>query len=197
MIGSTHRGPVGRVVLGSVGEILLAGTPAAVAVAPRGLADRVPAAVKTVSAGFNRAPEGHTALRTAAALASGLGAKLRAITVDESFARARHPAKHRSDGDGSVEEELDRALADVQAPDAERVVLRGSAATCLAQACLDTDLLVVGSRSDGPLHHTLLGSVSAKLMRSCPAPLLVVPGGVEAPERGGQAGAGDPRKTRS
>ena len=27
VIGSTHRGPVGRVVLGSVGEILLAGTP--------------------------------------------------------------------------------------------------------------------------------------------------------------------------
>ena len=96
-----------------------------------------------------------------------------------------------------MEEELDGALADVQAPDAERVVLRESAATCLAQACSDTDLLVVDSRSDGPLHHTLPGSVSAKLMRSCPAPLLVVPRGVEAPERGGQAGAGDPRKTRS
>jgi nucleotide-binding universal stress UspA family protein len=179
VIGSTHRGPVGRVVLGSVGEILLAGTPVAVAVAPKGFAAGVPSAIRSVSAGFNRALEGHAALRTAAALASDLGAKLRAITVDEGFARARHPAKHRSDGDGSVEEELDRALADVQAPDAERVMLSGGAAERLAEACSDSDLLVVGSRSYGPFHHTLLGSVSAKLMRSCPAPLLVVPRGAE------------------
>ena len=197
VIGSTHRGPVGRVVLGSVGEILLAGTPVAVAVAPKGFAARVPSAIRSVSAGFNRALEGHAALRTAAALASDLGAKLRAITVDEGFARARHPAKHRSDGDGSVEEELDRALADLQAPDAERVMLSGGAAECLAEACSDSDLLVVGSRSYGPLHHTLLGSVSAKLMRSCPAPLLVVPRGMETSGPGTAAGPGALRRAGS
>jgi nucleotide-binding universal stress UspA family protein len=179
VIGSTRRGPVGRVVLGSVGEILLAGTPAAVAVAPKGFAGRVPAAIKTVSAGFKRAAEGHAALRAAAALASDLGAKLRAIAVDETSTRARHAPGSSVNEDGSLEEELDRALDSVQAPDAERVLLSGGPAKCLAEACSDSDLLVIGSRSYGPFHHTLLGSVSAKLMRSCRAPLLVVPRGAE------------------
>jgi nucleotide-binding universal stress UspA family protein len=188
VIGSTHRGPVGRVVLGSVGEMLAVGTPAAVAVAPKGFAARVPDSIRSVGAGFNRALEGHAALRTAASLASDLGAKLRAIAVDETFMHARHARGRERHQDGSLEEELDRALADVQAPDAERLLLRGAAAECLAEACTDCDLLVVGSRSYGPLHHTLLGSVSAKLMRTCPAPLLVVPRGVDQP--GGQPAAG-------
>jgi nucleotide-binding universal stress UspA family protein len=184
VIGSTHRGPLGRVVLGSVGEMLVAGTPAAVAVAPRGFATRAPDAIRSVGAGFNRALEGHAALRTAASLASDLGAKLRAIAVDETFMHARH-VRDKHTHDGSLEEELDRALADAQAPDAERLLLSGGAAERLVEGCSDCDLLVVGSRSYGPLHHTLLGSVSAKLMRSCPAPLLVVPRGADP--LGGQA----------
>jgi nucleotide-binding universal stress UspA family protein len=194
VIGSTHRGPVGRVVLGSVGEILLAGTPAAVAVAPKGFAARVPGAFETVTAGFNRAAEGYAALRAAAGLAAELGTKLRAIAVQETFTRARHTLGHGSEAttahdDLSLEEELDAALADVQAPDAERVLLRGSAASSLAKACSQSDLLVVGSRSYGPLHHALLGSVSAKLMRSCPSPVLVVPRGAATGE-GRPAAAG-------
>ncbi len=188
VIGSTHRGPVGRVMLGSVGEVLLAGSPTAVAVAPKGFAAKVPSAIKSVTAGFNLAREGYAALRTAAALASDLGARLRAITVDEGFAQARHSVKHRSDEHGSLEDELDRALADVQAPDAERIMLSGSAATCLAEACVESDLLVIGSRSYGPVRHTLLGSVSAKLMRSCPAPLLVVPRWADTSGLGAETG---------
>ena len=39
VIGSTHRGQLGRVVPGSVGERLLSGSPCPVAVAPRGYAN--------------------------------------------------------------------------------------------------------------------------------------------------------------
>jgi nucleotide-binding universal stress UspA family protein len=190
VIGSTHRGPVGRVVLGSVGEVLLAGTPAAVAVAPKGFARALPSAVRTVSVGFKRAAEDHAALHAAAALASNLGARLRAIAVDETFMQARHSRGGHVHEDRPLEEELAHALADAQVADAERIVLSGGAATCLAEACADTDLLVIGSRSYGPLHHTLLGSVSAKLMRSCPAPLLVVPRGAGVP--GGPAATAAP-----
>jgi nucleotide-binding universal stress UspA family protein len=189
VIGSTHRGAVGRVVLGSVGELLLAGTRAAVVVAPKGFASGAPSAIKAVTAGFNRAPEGHAALRTAAALAADFRAKLRAVAVEETFMRARHShSTHVHDGP-SLEEELDRALADAQAADAERILLSGEPARCLAQACSDADLMVVGSRSYGPLHHTLLGSVSAKLMRSCPAPLMVVPRSADVPGQGTAATA--------
>jgi nucleotide-binding universal stress UspA family protein len=156
----------------------------------------VPNALRTVSAGFNRALEGHAALRTAAALASELGAGLRAIVVDEGVVHARHSLDHRVDREDPLEEQLDRALADANAPGAERIVLEGGAATCLAEACSDSDLLVVGSRSYGPLHHTLLGSVSAKLMRSCPAPLLVVPRGIEVPALGTASGPGELSQTR-
>jgi nucleotide-binding universal stress UspA family protein len=177
VIGSTHRGPVGRVVLGSVGEILLAGTPAAVAVAPKGFAGNVAGAVKTVSVGFNRAAEGLAAVRTAAGLASALGAKLRAIAVDEGFVHVRHSRASRETSKHALEDELETALAAAQAPDVERVLLKGGAASSIAEACAGSDLLVIGSRSYGPLHHTLLGSVSAKLMRSSPVPLLVLPRG--------------------
>jgi hypothetical protein len=39
------------------------------------------------------------------------------------------------------------------------------------------DLLVVGSRSYGPVLRTMLGSVTAELTRSAPCPLLVFPRG--------------------
>jgi nucleotide-binding universal stress UspA family protein len=192
VIGSTHRGPVGRVLLGSVGEVLLAGTPAAVAVAPKGFARARPEAIRTVSVGVKRAAEDDGALRAAAALASDLGARLRAIAVEETILHARHSSGDQAHDGRPLDEELTRALADAQVPDAEQVVLSGAAATCLARECADSDLLVIGSRSYGPLHHTLLGSVSAKLMRSCPAPLLVVPRGATSPAGPAAAGTGQP-----
>ena len=163
-------------MLGSVGELLLAGTRAAVVVAPKGFASGAPSAIKSVTAGFNRAPEGHAALRTAAALAADFREAACSRGRGRRSCGRDTPSTHVHDGP-SLEEELDRALADVQAPDAERILLSGEPARCLAQACSDADLMVVGPRSYGPLHHTLLGSVSAKLMRSCPAPLMVVPRG--------------------
>ena len=36
-------------------------------------------------------------------------------------------------------------------------------------------VMVIGSRAYGPIHHVLLGSVSARLMRTARCPLLVVP----------------------
>jgi nucleotide-binding universal stress UspA family protein len=194
VIGSTHRGPVGRVLVGSVGELLLAGTPAAVAVAPKGFASRAPSAIGSVTAGFSRTLEGHAALRAAATLAAELRAKLRAVAVEETFIHARHAHSSHVHEGPSLEEELERAIADVQAPDAERVVLTGGVAERLAEQCAGTDLLVVGSRSYGPFHHTLLGSVSAKLMRSCPAPLMVVPRGAELPGVHTAATAAEPAR---
>jgi nucleotide-binding universal stress UspA family protein len=45
------------------------------------------------------------------------------------------------------------------------------------------NILVVGSRAYGPLRRVLLGSVSTKLVRSAPCPLIVTPRGTqEAPK---------------
>jgi nucleotide-binding universal stress UspA family protein len=197
VIGSTHRSPVGRVVLGSTGEILLSGTPASVAIAPRGFAGRVPDAIRTVTAAFKPGAEGRAALRAAASLASELGAKLRAITVKETLMRARHARHDDADEAASLDEALEAALADVQSPDAERAVVTGGAAEEISRAGADSDLLVIGSRGYGPLHHTLLGSVSAKLMRSSPTPLLVVPRGTEVANSRPAAAARRPDRASS
>jgi nucleotide-binding universal stress UspA family protein len=168
---------VGRVVLGSVGEVLLAGSPTAVAVAPKGYAADAPSSVTTVGAGFNASPEGHVALRAAAALAGRSGARLRAIAVEEDFAHARHAPGQEHHGGSQLAEDLDRALAEAGVLDAERVLLKGGAVKGLCEAGTETDLLVIGSRGYGPLHHALVGSVSAHLMRNCPVPVLVMPRG--------------------
>ena len=196
VIGSTRRGPVGRVILGSVGEVLLAGAPTAVAVAPKGFATSAPETVGVVGVGFNASPEGRVALRAAATLAGQAGARLRAITVEEDFAHARHalkPSHHEASG---LAEELDRALEETGVPDAERVLLRGGAVQCLCEAGSETDLLVIGSRGYGPLHHALVGSVSAHLMRSCPVPVLVMPRGASM-EEGAAGGLASGAATRT
>jgi nucleotide-binding universal stress UspA family protein len=58
--------------------------------------------------------------------------------------------------------------------------MHGMPAHAIAEAAADFDLLVVGSRGYGPLRRTLLGSVSAKLMRSTPCAALVLPRGAGA-----------------
>ena len=45
----------------------------------------------------------------------------------------------------------------------------------LAKAAEELDLLILGSRGYGPVRRTLLGGVSAKLMRLSPCPVLILP----------------------
>ena len=179
VIGSTHRGPLGRVVIGSVGEVLLSAAPYAVAVAPHGFRDRQPDSVSIVGIGFSGSDDSRHALTGAAALARAAGARLRAVAVREDFAHARHPHPE-PDHDMTSPPDLEQTIQSI-AEDAEIVTLEGNPSAQLADAAAELDVMVVGSRGYGPMRHALLGSVSAKLMRSCPAPLLVVP-------RGGQVG---------
>lgn len=60
----------------------------------------------------------------------------------------------------------------------EGETIRGDPASVLVERCSELDLLVLGSRAYGPLRHALLGSVSARVMREAPCPVLVVPRGV-------------------
>ncbi|HEX2129891.1 MAG TPA: universal stress protein [Solirubrobacterales bacterium] len=82
VIGSTHRGGIGRVLPGSVGERLLQGAPCAVLVAPRGFAQRSePFEIRSVGVGYDGRTESTHARDVAAVLASELGATLATITV--------------------------------------------------------------------------------------------------------------------
>ncbi len=53
VVGSTTRGPLGRLVIGGVGERLLAGAACPVAIAPRGYGDAPPARLARVGVGLD------------------------------------------------------------------------------------------------------------------------------------------------
>jgi nucleotide-binding universal stress UspA family protein len=57
----------------------------------------------------------------------------------------------------------------------ERIELEGDPAAAIATAANDLDLLVVGSRSYGPLGAVLLGAVTRQLVRMASCPVMVVP----------------------
>lgn len=184
VVGSTRLGTFGRILLGTTGESLLRAGPCAVAVAPRGFADREHEAIQRIAVGYDHSPEADAALRAAEGIALSTGATLRVITVVEppvpvgtglGYGYADLLGLRDDDARGR----LDDAIGELDPrtrPEAVR--RRGEPSSVLAEeATAGIDLLVVGSRGYGPLRRALLGSVSARLMRLAPCPVLVIPRG--------------------
>jgi len=181
VLGSCHRGPVGRVLMGSVAERLLNGAPCPVVVAPRGVAGRDPLRLRTVCVGFDARAEGWTALQRAAQVAAAAGAHLRVVMALQPLTGTptmpMFPAEVVAEHHRRAEIELDRAVRSVaNRLEAEPRLVRGYPEAVLAkEAERDVDLLVLGSRGYGPLRRVLLASVSTELMRSAPCAVMVVP----------------------
>jgi nucleotide-binding universal stress UspA family protein len=162
VLGSTHRGRIGRVCPGSLGERVLSEAPCAVAVAPRGLADRR-FDLGTIAVGFDGSRQAQAALRTAADLAGRTGASLRILAVIEP--------------DLVLGRRLEQAVENARrSVDAEGRILHGVPGQVLPDAAEDADLLVIGSRRHHGIAHRLVpGSVAARLMRAAPCPILITP----------------------
>jgi nucleotide-binding universal stress UspA family protein len=165
VVGSSRTAEPGTVCPGAVGEQLLHGGAAAVALAPRGLASvgRRPAAVGVA---FGGTPESTDALARAARIAARSGAPLRALTVAEPQGAA---AKDR------IDERLRHALDVTGVAEPERERLVGDPAEALVRASSRLGLLVVGSRSYGPLGAVLLGAVTRRVVLMAHCPVMVVP----------------------
>ena len=188
VVGSSHRGKLGRILPGSVGESLLRGAPCAVAVAPRGFARRERHGFGLIGIAYDRSPEADQALREAARLADAVDAELRVITVMPPVATyfpngdvmnrllEDHDRFYRS-----ASEEAISKLGDEQA--AETTLLTGDPAVLLAEQGIELDLLVVGSRGYGPVRSALVGATSCEVMRTAPCPVLVVPRGVPSQDQ--------------
>ena len=180
VLGSCHRGRVGRVLMGSVAERLLNGALCPVVVAPRGIAEGDEPRLRTICAGFDDRAEGWTALQRAAQLAGAAGARLRVVTalppLTGTTAMPSLPAEFVAERDRRAEIELARAVESVsERLESEPRLVRGYPQVVLANEAQDVDLLVTGSRGYGPFRRVLLGSVSTALMRSAPCPVMVVP----------------------
>jgi nucleotide-binding universal stress UspA family protein len=184
-LGSSHHGSLGRVLMGTVSDRLFHGAPCAVAVAPRNYADSTDASLRVIGVAFDGSPESKAALATAASLGEAAAATLRIFGVAESdifFGYTAMPsAADQAELLRTQKEHLEREIGEA----AERLprglraatqVLSGDAAEKIASKAEEgVDLLVTGSRGYGPARRVLLGSVSSKLARSAPCPLLVVP----------------------
>lgn len=182
VVGSPHRGTLGRVFLGSVATSLLHGAACPVAVAPRGYAKQdhdLP--IRLIAVAYDGTSESKVALQRAEALALATGASLRLLTV------VRPPRATTVPGaTGYVpavppepEKVLSRGMASVGPKlHVEGLRLDGPPPATLATACEDgVDLIVVGSRGYGPTLRVILGSVSTELARTSPCPVLVTPRG--------------------
>jgi nucleotide-binding universal stress UspA family protein len=183
IVGSTHRGPLGRVAPGTTADRLMHGAPCPVVIVPAGLgSDWSP---DRIAAGFVDLEDGPGALRAAAALARAVGVELRAITAVEPVtgrgaAVAPYGAGGQEESLAIARRELDAALA--QLPSGVRArgdVVVAQPADALVELSEDVDLLVCGSRGYGPLRAVLMGSVSHAVIRKAHCPVVVVPRGTD------------------
>jgi nucleotide-binding universal stress UspA family protein len=183
VVGSTRRGPAGRVVPGSTGERLLHGSPCPVAIVPRGHADA--GAIRSVGVGYDGSEESEVALAAACQAAQRLGASLRVIRIYDAT-RFGAPALMTIPGEVSYHEDyekqqregLDEAVAALP-PEvhAETVFVAGPPGPELAAQTENVDLMVVGSRGYGPRAAVLLGGVTHTVIRKAHCPVIVLPRG--------------------
>jgi nucleotide-binding universal stress UspA family protein len=164
VVGSSHAGPLRRILPGSTGEHLLGGAPCPVAIAPCGYRKREDDPIAVVGCAYDGTPEARAALASAENLALRLDARLHALRVVETPEASVHER-----------DELRRATAQLH-PDvaAEPVILCGEPAEELVRASHSLDLLVAGSRGYGPLHAVLAGATSGRVIRSAACPTIVV-----------------------
>ncbi|HEX5782078.1 MAG TPA: universal stress protein [Solirubrobacteraceae bacterium] len=197
VVGSTRRGPLGRVVPGSTGERLLHGSPCPVAIVPRGYSTA--ALVRTIGVGYDGSDESEAALGAACLVARRFEAALRVIRVYDatlvgSPALMTVPGSYNvhEDFEAQQREGLDEAVRALPGElGAEPVFVAGPAGPELAAQSEQVDLMVVGSRGYGPRAAVLLGGVTHTLIRKAACPVVVLPRGSHGlePLFGSTAGA--------
>ena len=181
VVGSPHRGAIGRILAGSVGEALLHGSPVPVLTAPHGYAGRASDRLATVAVAYDGGAESRHALAYGQAVARATGSALELLTVE----RPADPVSGAIAYTFALPEDVDdiqrQALREVDpTTPLRRRTLNGRTAEALTEACQDdVDLLVVGSRGYGTVERVLLGSTSTAVIRTATCPVLVVPRAAE------------------
>jgi nucleotide-binding universal stress UspA family protein len=178
VVGSPHRGPVGRVLLGSVADGLLHGAPCEVVTAPRGYAAEEQRPFRTIAVAYDDGAESKAALKRAEKIALACRATIVIYTVAAPPAVVPGATGYTP----AIPPEGGRIVTETVKSVDERLAatgreLSGVPGPAIAEACeeVGADLLVAGSRHYGPVMRVLLGSVSTQLMHRAPCPVLVVP----------------------
>ena len=191
VVGTSSAGVFGHISLGSVTNRLLHSSPIAVALAPRGFRSQPGAKVKRVTAAYDGSASAGSLLLAAARVAARVGASLRIA----SFAVWSRPAYTTRLGTDSEDLVLQEWITDLEKSahaaleqveelakvprQVETVVGHGESWEEAIDdvGWDDDDVLVVGSSAVGPIAQVFLGSRGAKILRSSPVPVVVVPHG--------------------
>lgn len=177
VVGSCHRGTLGRTLLGDDTSGALGGASCAFAIAPRSYAASAPASLHLarIGVGCDRSPESAWAFEVARALAAGHRSTIRVLSVvsvqDIPYGEPV-PEQWPKIARLLLADERGR-LGDVGGIDGE--VTYGDPGEELAAFSAELDVLIVGSRSYGPVGRLLAGSTSHYLARHARCPLLVLP----------------------
>jgi nucleotide-binding universal stress UspA family protein len=180
VVGSNHRGHLGRVLVGGVSAGVLHHAPCPIAVAPRGYAERR-GALGAIGVGFDGGAESLEALDVAAELAKAAGASVRILSVVATPVAAGYPVAFEREwidrAERSRRDAVEVARQRVEALDVEAAgeLAVGSPVDALVELSGEVDLLVVGSRGWGPVRRHLLGSTSDRLVREAGCAVIAVP----------------------
>ncbi|WP_211216159.1 universal stress protein [Patulibacter americanus] len=182
VVGASRRRGAGRVILGSDAEASLHGAPCAVAVAT----PDADGPIGRIGVAFDGTAAGREAVLSAGVVAHDLGADLTVLGVVDT--RHPHPGFGEVGGPGDVRARARDLLTDVVAavqgvPGVARQLHEGDPVHEILSLGRASDLLVVGSRRNGPLLRLLLGSVSSRVVRRAACPVLVLPAGAVVPGR--------------
>ena len=175
VLGSSHHGQLGRVLVGGSAELVVNGSPCAVAVAPPQFRERPTLQPRRIGVAYDGSPAANTALALGAGLAAAAAAPLLVLS-------ALAPWWDRPIGHGVPDpaETLDKGVARAEArglaPDqVSAELLRGDPGATLSERTAELGLLVMGSRGRGGLRRALLGSVSTHVLRHARCPVIVCP----------------------
>ncbi len=183
VLGSSHRGALGRVLMGSVTQETLHEAPCPIAIAPVGLHDRSAGTrLARVAVGHDAVEPTPDALPVSVALCQETGAKLLLVAVAEDAAVA-DPARGTMPYAEITEARLraaEQVLAEALTSVPESVlatseVRDGDPAEQLLEVSHDVDLLVLGSHSRGFVGRLTMGSVCDRVVRAAACAVLVVP----------------------
>jgi nucleotide-binding universal stress UspA family protein len=187
VVGSSRRGPDGRVRIGKRTRQLLCQFECPLAIAPRGYRERYRASFRRVGVGYDGGNEAQAALALAASIALGSGAEIELdAVVDDRFP----PVGWSPYGSATIDrtaweeavldqgarrrEEAEQVLQGTGAP-GNVAIHRGRPAKALLALSGHVDVLVVGSRRWGPVARVLLGSTGEALLHDAACPVIVVP----------------------
>jgi nucleotide-binding universal stress UspA family protein len=186
VVGSSHRAGFAKVLPGSTGDRLLAGSPCAIAIAPKGYADAGENGIRHIGVAYDGQDESALALDAAIDLAGQSNGDLRLITVNHTAAQVGAGRGGMSPGSWVsalreyFEERLAEGLEHIPAGVESSTVIRdGDPAEELAEEGKELDLLVIGSRGYGPIRRVLLGGVAHQVMKSATCPVMVMPRSAE------------------